>query len=383
MTKTVPTRAVSCLCPCLCLCLCCALLLAPLLAAAKEPASAAKKSPAQAAQKNAQKTVQKATQKPAAKPTSKAYGTAPRVRDFAIDVAQRRNLPLDQVLGALSKAQRVPSVQRLIMPPATPSAKNWEAYRARFVEPQRIEAGLVFWRDNAQVLQRAEARYSVPASLVVAIIGVETYYGRITGNHRVIDALATLSFDFPAGRSDRSAFFRSELEEFLVLTQREGVDPLSIKGSYAGAMGLPQFMPSSWNKYAVDFDGDGHIDLHGNPADVVGSVAHYLATFGWQSGMPTHYAVQPPADPQQMARLLGPDILPTFSARQMTELGAKLDEAGQRHVGPLALVELFNAGNAPSYVAGTQNFYVVTRYNWSSYYALAVIDLAQALADAR
>jgi len=209
---------------------------------------------------------------------------------------------------------------------------------------------------------------------------VETFYGRMTGGFRVLDALATLAFDFPSGRKDRSAFFKDELSQFLVLAQREGQPPTSFKGSYAGAMGLGQFMPSSILKYAVDFDRDGHIDMAGSPADVIGSVANYLASFGWQRDQPTHFEVRPPVDTAERAALLVPDILPSFSAEQMTERGAVLSEPGQHHEGLLALVELQNGPAAPSHIAGTQNFYAVTRYNWSSYYALAVIELGRAVA---
>ena len=156
-----------------------------------------------------------------------------------------------------------------------------------------------------------------------------------------------------------------------------------MKGSYAGAMGWPQFMPSSVAQWAVDFDGNGRIDLVRSPVDAIGSVANYLKSFGWVSGMPTHYPVTPPVEPGQLETLLLPDILPSFSAERMAELGATLDESGQKHTGPMALVELFNDGQTPSYVAGTENFYVVTRYNWSSYYAMAVIELGQAIRNAR
>ena len=168
----------------------------------------------------------------------------------------------------------------------------------------------------------------MPAEVVVGIIGVETFYGRITGSYRVIDALATLAFDFPAGRSDRSAFFRGELEEFFVLCAREGLDPQALKGSFAGAIGLPQFMPGSVNRWAVDHDGDGHVDLQASAADAVGSVAHYLQAHGWQPGLPTHYEVARPVDAADRALLLGPDIVPTFSAAQFAERGAVLGDAG-------------------------------------------------------
>ncbi|MGL6110930.1 MAG: lytic murein transglycosylase B [Rubrivivax sp.] len=307
------------------------------------------------------------------------YALRQDVRDFAAELAERRQLPPDWVLGQLSQARRQPSAQRLMMPPPAGTAKNWAAYRERFVEPQRIMAGARFWQDNADWLQRAEMRFGVPAEIVVGIVGVETFYGRITGNFRVLDVLATLAFDFPSGRSDRSAFFRGELEEFLVMCQREGLDPGAPKGSFAGAMGLPQFMPGSINRWAVDFDDDGRIDLNASAADVVGSVANYLAAHGWQRGMAITFAVAAPVDTGARATLLQPDILPSFSAEQMAALGAELDPAGRAHVGPLALVELQNGAAAPSFVAGTQNFYALTRYNWSSYYAMAVITLGEAV----
>ena len=308
-----------------------------------------------------------------------AYATRQEVRDFAADVAERRQLPPDWVLAQLAQAQRQPAAQRLMMPPPAGTAKNWAAYHDRFVEPQRIAAGTRFWQDNAELLKRAEQRFGVPAEIIVGIVGVETFYGRVTGNFRVLDVLTTLAFDFPSGRSDRSAFFRGELEEFLVLSQREGVEATRAKGSFAGAMGLPQFMPGSINRYAVDFDGDGHIDLSDSVADVIGSVANFLAAHGWQRGMPITYYVAVPVDTRARATLLAPDNLPSFRAAQMSEYGAELDAAGQRHDGLLALVELQNGREAPSYVAGTSNFYVLTRYNQSSYYAMAVITLGKAI----
>lgn len=311
------------------------------------------------------------------------YAGHPAVAAFAQEVARRRDWDASWIESQLAQARRLPAVQRLIMPPPTGTAKNWTAYRARFVEPSRIEAGLRFWHGAQHWLDRAQQRFGVPPSIVVAIVGVETFYGRIVGGHRLIDALATLSFDFPAGRRDRSGFFRSELEELLAWAWREGFDPATLRGSYAGAWGLPQFMPGSINRFAVDFDGDGRIDLMDSVADVVGSVARYLAAFGWQRGLPTHHGVQPPADAAARSLLLAPDIVPSFTVQQMTGLGAVLDAGGSAHDGLLALVELHNGSAEPSYVAGTENFYVITRYNWSSYYALAVIELAQALERGR
>jgi membrane-bound lytic murein transglycosylase B len=224
----------------------------------------------------------------------------------------------------------------------------------------------------------------VPAEIIVGIIGVETIYGQQMGNFRIIDALATLSFDFPAGRRDRSAFFRSELEAFLAMCRERTIDPLAWRGSYAGAVGMPQFMPSSIVAHAVDFDGDGTVDLHGSAADVIGSVASFLAHAGWQQGLPTHFEVAVPVDSRDRAALLGPDILPLFSPDEFAELGARLPDAAMLlETSKLALVELQNGDAAPTYVAGTTNFYAITRYNWSSYYAMAVIALGEAVKHAR
>jgi membrane-bound lytic murein transglycosylase B len=286
------------------------------------------------------------------------------------------------VRAQLQRARRIDRVQQLIMPPPVGTAKNWAAYRARFVDRDRTAAGVAFWRAHARWLEQAEQRWGVPAQVIVGVIGVETYYGRHTGGFRVIDALATLSFDFPTGRRDRTPFFRGELEQFLLWCARERCDVTQVQGSFAGAMGLPQFMPGSLNRWAVDFDGDGHVNLASSPADAIGSVAHYLNHFGWQRGLPTHFEVSAPQDPAQRAVLLGPDILPVFSAEEFVERGAELSPEGRAHDGPLALVELHNGDAAPSHVAGTRNFWAVTRYNWSSYYAMAVIDLGAAVARA-
>jgi membrane-bound lytic murein transglycosylase B len=317
--------------------------------------------------------------RPAAAPSAAAPSYAGRddARALGRAIASAQGLDADWVLGVLAQARFQASVTRLVMPPPAGSPKNWAAYRARMVDAPRAAEGLRFWQANERWLTQAEARWGVPPEMVVAIVGVETYYGRIRGNYRILDALATLSLDFPSGRSDRSGFYRDELAAFLAWCHAEQREPTSVKGSYAGAIGLPQFMPSSIRRYAIDFDGDGRIDLEHNPADVVGSVARYFAEFGWERGLPTHYGVQPPTDTSARATLLAPDIQPSFSAQRMAELGAVLDEAGRAHTGPLALVELQNGDAASSHVAGTRNFWVVTRYNWSSYYAMAVIDLAR------
>ena len=349
-----------------------------------------KAQPAQAAQaKTPQRKKNAAPKKQALRPARQAAVTGmplastAQTQAWVQDAAQRLQLDPIWVQNTLAQAQRLPSVERLVLPPSSPTAKNWAAYRARFIEPIRIQAGLRFWQNHRNALERAEREYGVPASVIVGIIGVETLYGQNTGNFRILDALATLAFHFPSAHpraAARQAFFQSELEQFLLLTSRSGADPLNIRGSYAGAMGLPQFMPSSWAKFAVDFDGDGRIDLFGSPTDAIGSVANYFKAYDWRPGMPTHYPVTLTPGQSNMDSLLAPDILPTFSVASFVSQGAALSGAALQHPGPLALIELLNGPDAPSYVAGTENFYAITRYNWSSYYAMAVIELAETVA---
>ena len=311
------------------------------------------------------------------------YGRRDDVLRLAFDLARTHELDPEWVASTLSQARRVPAVMRLIMPAAPGQAKSWQAYRERFIEPRRIQAGLAFWDAHEPLLERVRQRFGVPPELVVGIIGVETFYGKHRGGFRVLDALATLSLDFPTGRSDRSAFFRDELGHFLVWARREALAPTAVKGSYAGAIGLGQFMPGSILRHAIDFDGDGHVDMGHSAADVIGSIANFLVNHGWLAHEPTDFRVQAPTDPQQLAALLAPDIEPTFSAAQFAEHGARLDDGGSRYGGPMALVELHNGNASPSYVAGTRNFQVVTMYNRSAYYALAVIELGRAVADRR
>ena len=312
-------------------------------------------------------------------PDSFVYGRRDDVLAFAAQVAEERGLDRAWVEDQLARARYQPSVAKAIMPGPPGSAKNWAAYRARFVEPKRLAAGVQWWQAHATALADAQQRYGVPPEIVAGVVGVESFYGRMTGNYRVLDALATLAFDFPTGRSDRSAFYRSELRAYLVWCALEGRDADTARGSFAGAIGWPQFMPSSLLKFAVDEDHDGHVDLSSGGDDVVGSIASYLARFGWQRDMPTTFAVLPPVDPAARARLVAADIVPSFTAAQLTEAGAQLPDDAQAFAGPLAFVELQNGDDPASYVLGTSNFYVVTRYNWSAYYAMAVIDLGAAL----
>lgn len=317
-----------------------------------------------------------------AAPAAQPLGPRPELLVFARELAQAEGWDVEALSTQLTAAQDLPRVKQLILPPATGATKNWAAYRERFVEPKRIAAGAAFWRDNAATLARAESRYGVPAEIIVGIIGVETFYGRVTGGFKALDALATLAFDFPSQHpraAERQAFFRAELADFLRLCREQGLDPTDVRGSYAGALGLPQFMPGSWRRHAVDFDGDAHIDLRTSAADAIGSVANFLVQHGWQPGMLTHYTVAVPVDTAQRARLLANDILPSLTPAQFADAGARLSEAGQEHQGLLALIELQNGAAAPQYYAGTANFYALTRYNWSSYYAMSVIELGSAV----
>ncbi|MEK9952453.1 MAG: lytic murein transglycosylase B [Curvibacter sp.] len=305
---------------------------------------------------------------------------------LADEIAQQHDLDRTWVRRVIGKARHVPQLAKLVVPPPVTTPRNWQQYRSRFLEAERVQAGVAFWRTHETLLQRASSTYGVPPEIIVGIIGVETYYGRHLGRYRVLDTLATLALDFPPEHpraAARSAFFRAELGEFLKQRHGAGLDPFKARGSYAGAMGIPQFMPSSWARYAVDFDGDGRIDLLDSPADAIGSVAHYFKAFNWKPGMPTHYTVDFDYSRLDMPTLLAPDIKPTFGVEQFAAKGVVLGQAARQHEGPLALVELQNGDYSPSYVAGTENFYVVTRYNWSSYYALAVIELGQAVAMAR
>ena len=304
---------------------------------------------------------------------------------FADEVAERRSLNRRWTRSAIAQAQLLPVVVKLMQPAPSGTPKNWALYRSRFIDPVRIQAGVRFWQANRATLARAEQDYGVPPEIVAGIIGVETIYGQQMGTFRVLDALATLSFDFPGAHpraAERTAFFRGELEQFLALQAGPHADPTKPLGSYAGAMGMPQFMPSSWAKWAVDYDDDGRIDLWQSPADAIGSVANYFKGFGWKPGMPTHFPVTFDQERLDMDGLLAPDILPTFDVPAFLAKGAVLDDTAVKHEGPLALVELQNGGDAPTYVAGTENFYVITRYNWSSYYAMAVIELGREVKQA-
>ncbi|MBL0423177.1 lytic murein transglycosylase B [Ramlibacter sp. AW1] len=361
----------------------------PLHASAGTHSQTRKKAAPAAAQKAKKSAIKKTSvRKVRSAPASRQglpYADHPEAMRFADEVAERRGLDPAWTRRAIGQAQQLPLVQRLMQPAQPGTRKNWAIYRSRFIDNFRINAGLRFWQENESWLAKAEREHGVPAEIIAGIIGVETIYGRQMGDFRVIDALSTLAFNHPENHpraAERAAYFRGELEQFLSTQHRRSLDPLEPLGSFAGATGMPQFMPSSWVKWAVDFDGDGRIDLRNSAADAIGSVANYLKGYGWQTGMPTHYPVRFDAETVDMDTLLAPDILPTFSAASFQAKGALLDGAAAGHAGPLALVELENGDGPSSYVAGTENFYVVTRYNHSSYYAMAVIELGRAVREA-
>ncbi len=270
-------------------------------------------------------------------------------------------------------------VLRAIQPAAVPEQqRSWLRYRARFLNERRLSYGLKFWEQHGATLARAQALYGVPQEIIVAIIGVETEYGRNTGNFRVLEALATLAFDYPP----RAPFFRSELEQFLLLARENGIEPLDYKGSYAGAIGIPQFMPSSQRRYAVDFDGDGHIDLRGSATDAIGSVTSFLSMHGWQPGS----AIALPAGVDGDTReLVAAGIKPWLSLREIRDKGVQpliADDAALADL-PVALIDLVTPDQPTEYWLGFDNFYVITRYNRSSFYAMSVFLLAESLRETR
>ena len=249
----------------------------------------------------------------------------------------------------------------------------WHKYRKIFMRESRIQGGVTFWQDNAATLQAVEAKYGVPPEIIVAIIGVETLYGERTGGYRVIDALSTLGFSYPK----RSQFFLSELEHFLILCREEKVNPLEPMGSYAGAMGMPQFMPSSYRHYAADFEGDGKRDIWKNPADTIASVANYFKEHHWQAGKAIAYPVK--AEGNQYKKALTKGLKPDTTAKELSKLNLSLPALEAKE--PLKLLS-FEQESSHDLWIGLTNFYVITRYNHSGLYALAVFQLSEAIKEA-
>lgn len=281
-----------------------------------------------------------------------------------------------EINNILGSANRQEAILTAIARPAE-KAKPWYDYRKIFLDEKRIANGVTFWNENAQALMTASEKYGVPAEIIVAIIGVETRYGKVTGSYRVIDALTTLGFDYPP----RSDFFYSELKHFLLLTKQQGVDPLTLKGSYAGAMGFGQFMPSSYLHYAIDFDGDNKVDIWNNPTDAIGSVAHYLYAHKWQQGQPIICSANV-ADKKALRNT--PDdvfnilIKPEKNVKSIAAIGLACDT--KLFIDSSVQLQPFRVEMSEqefAYWLGFDNFYVITRYNHSHMYALAVYQLSQ------
>ena len=307
-------------------------------------------------------------------PPAPAFSESVAAREFISEMAEKHGFDAAELTRTFAAIRPNATVLRAIKPAAVPEQqRSWTRYRERFVNTQRIERGELFWQEHGAELVRAEAIYGVPREIIVAIIGVETEYGRNTGKFRVIEALASLAFNYPP----RAPFFRSELENFLLLARENGMEALEIRGSYAGAMGIPQFMPSSQRRYAVDFDSDGHVDLRGSTSDAIGSVASFLAQHGWQTGAPIATPVRVEGD---AARLLAAGIKPARPLRELQAEGIVTAPEAEGDVErPAALIDLVAPILPTEYWVGYDNFYVITRYNRSSFYAMSVFQLAEAL----
>lgn len=304
------------------------------------------------------------------------------VQDYIAELAREHAFDEAELLALFSQAERKESIRKAMSRPAEKALK-WYEYRKIFLKEPRISQGLEFWEENAETLARAETEFGVPPEYIVAVIGVETRYGRIVGSFRVLDALATLAFDYPTdtGRS-RADFFRRELTEYLLLAREENKDPLSLKGSYAGAMGYGQFIPSSFRAYAVDFDGDGLRDIWTNETDAIGSVANYFSVHGWQPGQPTVELVtlRADADLASIDALANSTLTPEQTVASLAAMGFEVGDLDPQQSAALFRMALEDDAE---YWLGLQNFYVITRYNRSRLYSLAVHQLSKLILQAR
>jgi membrane-bound lytic murein transglycosylase B len=292
------------------------------------------------------------------------------VKEFIAHMAETSSFKKRQLRKLLKAAQSQPAIIEAMDRPAE-KAKLWFEYRPIFLTERRIREGTDFWIAHRQALDQASVRSGVPPEYLAAILGVETYYGRLTGSYRVLDALATLAFDYPA----RAKFFRDELEQFLLLTRDARFDPLRVKGSYAGAMGAPQFMPSNYRRYAVDAEADGHIDLWTNWADVCASVGNYLKEHGWNAGEPVLSEASVEAD--KAPELDGRKLAISETVGSLRSKGVSFDSSLSADA-PALLIAADDADGV-HWRVGYNNFYVITRYNHSALYAMAVNDLAAAV----
>ena len=296
----------------------------------------------------------------------------PAVQAFIQEMVDKHQFNKKDLNVWFKEAKTQPSIIAAMQRPA--ESKAWYQYRAIFLTPERIQAGVEFWKTHESALLEAQKRYGVPPEVVTAIIGVETFYGKNKGSYRVLDALSTLAFDYPP----RAAFFKSELAHFFLLCREHHFDPLIPKGSYAGAMGMPQFISSSYRHYAVTLDDKSEIDLINNPSDAIGSVAHYFKQHGWKTGqaIAVPATLKKAADASLIADRKNPK--PTLSLADAKTYGI-VTKTKTNPNDPFALLELEGSDNKPEYWLGMNNFYVITRYNHSSLYAMAVYQLSEAI----
>lgn len=295
-------------------------------------------------------------------------------REFAVEMEQKHGFEADQVENLLTSTQFRDDIIAAITRPA--ESKAWHEYRPIFLKPDRIAGGVKFWQENEALLEAVSQKYGVPAEIIVAIIGVETRYGRHTGRYRVIDSLTTLAFGYPK----RADFFRRELEEFLLLAREEKVDLESAKGSYAGAMGKPQFISSSYRQYAVDHDGDGRRDLWDSNADIIASVASYFKTHGWKPNQPVTLLIE---GGDELQPFVDAGMKPTIKVEKLLARGVRPVNAESPNPQALTSLVKLDVGEQDEYWLGLHNFYVITRYNHSNLYAMAVYQLSQEILKAK
>ena len=300
------------------------------------------------------------------------YTQHPLAQELMAEMRDQFGFTDEHLQQVFAEAHKKQAILDAISRPAE-RVKPWKDYRPIFLTRARIDKGLEFWRANSEALARAEQQYGVPAEFIVAIIGVETLYGGNTGRYRVLDALSTLAFDYPP----RAPFFRGQLKQFLLLTREEQLEPTSLTGSYAGAMGLPQFMPGSFRAYAVDFNGDGKINIWTEPADAIGSVANYFIEHGWQPGEKVVVRASLNGSDAQQGLTGGLD--PKLNMKELKALGWSAQTPIKNKTRVTAF--RFEGEQGSEYWIGLPNFHAITRYNRSEMYAMAVTQLAEALAD--
>ncbi|MFA9219266.1 MAG: lytic murein transglycosylase B [Sphingomonadaceae bacterium] len=313
------------------------------------------------------------------------FGQWKEVRSFLDEIATRDGFERTELDTLMAQVRYVDAAVQLIKPAPPGKPKNWQAYSQLIVDSARIDAGVKFWNENSDTLNRAEALYGVPAEVLVGSIGVETVYGRNTGRFRVLDALTTLAFSYPEApqRAERMAFFRGELEATLLFARQNGIDPLALRGSYAGAVGMPQFMPSSIMKYAVDFDGSGKVDLLASSTDAIGSVAAFLTAHGWRRDDPAPVVYAATVSPSRAwEAMINAGLSAKFSQDELLAAGVNSKSPLPPNT-PFGLVDLQNGADPTEYWLATNNFFAITQYNRSYFYAMSVVELGRAVRLAR